>query len=257
MPFVYKKFNNQKSKITYLFSLPKQKTKSIKQNRERVSFFTSDKGSITVEAAIVIPLFIIMVSVLLHFIIVVEHQNNTLKNLYDTATITGKGGVHTERLSNIVWLQRDSEELILKTSYRFAIPMLAAKDFGINFKQAIFYREWSGESISKEIENKEKMVYVAENSKVYHTNKECSHLYLKVSGIVMSEVEAMRNKNGGKYRECELCINVKPGKSSTVYIAESGKRYHVKKKCSGLKRTVYEINIDKAGGKKLCSRCAK
>ena len=54
-------------------------------------------------------------------------------------------------------------------------------------------------------------VYVTENESVYHTNRECTHLRLSVEAVVGLEAERRHNVAGGRYRACEKCVSTAEG----------------------------------------------
>ena len=98
----------------------------------------------------------------------------------------------------------------------------------------------------------EEYVYVAENGTVYHTDRECSYLRLSIRETSMDSLKHLRNSSGHKYYACESCGHAA---GSRVYITADGICYHSSLSCSGLKRTVSCIPISETGGKKVCSRC--
>lgn len=113
---------------------------------------------------------------------------------------------------------------------------------------------WVG-YVREELEDEtDPIVYVAENGTVYHTRPECSHLSLSIMATNMGEVGDLRNENGGKYYPCEICYDSSLGEG--LYVAKEGDRYHSLISCSGLKRTVYEIHLSEVGNKPMCQRCA-
>ena len=113
---------------------------------------------------------------------------------------------------------------------------------------------WIGYVRDKDENESDPIVYVAENGTVYHTSPTCTHLSLSISSTTIEEVPGLRNENGGKYYPCEVCYDSSNG--PCVYITEEGDRYHSLISCSGLKRTIYEIHLSEVGGKPMCQRCA-
>lgn len=96
-------------------------------------------------------------------------------------------------------------------------------------------------------------VYVAENGKVYHEDRECSHLNVSVQQAPLAEIGTYRNENGSKYIICDKCKNQTI--QGMVYITEEGKHYHYTRDCPGLKRTVYSLLRIEAGDYEACKRC--
>lgn len=97
-------------------------------------------------------------------------------------------------------------------------------------------------------------VFITENGTVYHSEEKCSHLELHIRQTNLNQVKELRNIKGKCYTPCEFC-----GKrqGNEVWITESGEKYHKIKECSGLKRTIYKITMEEAKkkGYVLCSRC--
>lgn len=102
-----------------------------------------------------------------------------------------------------------------------------------------------------EFENEE-YVYVTETGTVYHRDLECSYLRLSIKETTVDEVKNLRNTSGHKYYACEKCGKNCNGK---IYITTDGTAYHGSLGCSGLKRTVKCVPISEVSGMKPCSRC--
>lgn len=116
---------------------------------------------------------------------------------------------------------------------------------------------WNGYHIPGTDENKEEkdVVYVAENGRVYHEDRNCSYLVLSVREVSLQEACESRNSNGEKYEICMLCE--KAGLQGKVYITEDGENIHYKRDCAGLKRTVYEVSRNQVQRYPPCSRCGQ
>ena len=91
-----------------------------------------------------------------------------------------------------------------------------------------------------------------ETGLVYHKDYHCTHLDLSIRMASGEEVSSLRNESGGKYYACEHCGG---GSGGAVYITSYGDRYHSSLSCSGLKRTVYAVPLSEAVGKGACSKC--
>ena len=100
----------------------------------------------------------------------------------------------------------------------------------------------------------EELVYITESGTAYHKSLDCSHLKLSVKQVSKKEVSSKRNTDGAKYYPCEYC-----GKNggNTVYITNYGNRYHTKRNCGGIKRTIRTVRISEAIGRTPCSECAR
>ncbi|MGN0152886.1 MAG: TadE family protein [Lachnospiraceae bacterium] len=95
-------------------------------------------------------------------------------------------------------------------------------------------------------EKSECYVYITPNQSVYHTKRNCTHLELKIR----------ESTSTGKFNPCSFCgKNVEAGEK--VYIAENGGVYHCNRNCSGLKRTVTRVRLSEVRGLGPCQRCGK
>mgnify|MGYP006916070855 CR=1 FL=1 len=130
---------------------------------------------------------------------------------------------------------------------------------GITFRMANRYygHIWNGYGIAGDwTDTGLKTVYIAENASVYHTSRECTHLNLTIKAVLLSGIPFERNAYGQKYTLCEKCGKGDP--PLTVFIGIEGDRYHYRRDCPGLKRTIYSISLQEAMKRyRLCSRCAK
>ncbi len=98
-------------------------------------------------------------------------------------------------------------------------------------------------------------VYIADDSEVYHSDRNCSHIRLTVMSVSGHEIGALRNNSGSRYRPCELCRSSIG--DDELYITPEGDRYHNRISCSGLKRTVRVVRKSEAGDRRPCSRCGR
>lgn len=115
---------------------------------------------------------------------------------------------------------------------------------------------WNGYGIPENPEQSEKeldIVYMTENGEVYHEDRNCTHLKLSVREVTRMEAEVSANQWGVSYSPCEKC---KPDPADfTLYITEEGNRYHSDRNCSGLKRTVFSVLRSSVSAYRACSRC--
>lgn len=116
--------------------------------------------------------------------------------------------------------------------------------------------DWTGYDPSISIGTTEgEVVYVAETGEVYHINRYCTYLNPSVTGVKEEDLPSARNQSGGKYSVCPLC---KPEKGAGRYfVTNYGTVYHKSLECSGLKRTVYEVELRVAAATlRPCSKCS-
>ena len=246
---------------------------------------SSVKGSVTIEAALSVPIFLFAVVALLYLfefhaiqstvnmaamqvakVVATDYathpilsplnlQNELVKQIgkerMDRSIIMdGSGGVTFHR--NI--LTGTNDELILDLSYRVKLPVPSFTHLTLSRREKYRVKAWTGFHSSNEDGDVE-VVYVTENGVVYHENYNCSHLQLSIRFVPAHDINALRNDSGGKYHPCERCAL---GDSLMgVYITDNGNRYHFTLSCSGLKRTIHTINRNDKPWLPACSRCSK
>jgi hypothetical protein len=220
---------------------------------KRAAFRIFRKGSLTVEAAWALPLFLFCVLALTELM--------GLYKAYAVATVELQEEV--EKLGMYAAAGGLQEELVIDRSrqveYRpFWMP------FGDSAAAAVCrgrVRAWTGKSGDSAGEgevsgNGRKLVYVTEHGEVYHTTSRCSYLDLTIRQVPESGVALLRNAGGGKYHPCEKCVGA-GGKNPYLYVTEQGEKYHNTLECSGLKRSVRLEELSGLEGMTECSRCSQ
>ncbi len=147
-----------------------------------------------------------------------------------------------------------NRELDLVLTYRIRSPLPFPFSLHYDVVQRSCRRLWTGtpttlpketdpaaEEESGEEEKEEDVVYMTVCGTVYHTDKNCRSLAIKVGAYSLSAVPSLRNENGGKYYPCERCTLRSGVTEGIVYLTESGVRYHIDRDCPSLKRTLIEI----------------
>lgn len=244
------------------------------------------KGSLTIEASFVIPIFLFAMFMVLSVINLLRfhlnlqeavHQEtkklamtaynewncsqgsirtNVLKHLngalMDKAPV--KGGASGIDFSETRLNDREVIEII--ASYDSELPYDSLGLFEKRFSTKCVMHTFTGYDKGLEgrtvDESKEEYVYITETGTVYHRDRECTYLRLSIKETSKDSLDTIRNSSGHKYYPCEKC-GKKAG--SRVYITKDGTCYHSTLHCSGLKRTVKCIPLSKVGGRGPCSRC--
>ena len=142
------------------------------------------------------------------------------------------------------------EQIRIRVSYRLKLPLSFGRWSCIPVTQQVVYRKWIGVSDGGGGTD-EDYVYVTPYGSVYHQSTGCRYLDLTVRAVGRTEVEKLRNKDGSIYYACHCA----KGASGSVYITDYGTSYHGKIDCSGLKRTVNKIPLSEVGGRHPCSQC--
>lgn len=252
------------------------------------------RGSMTVEAAVVLPLFLFF-SLALGSVMEMIRLHGNLEfalcdignrmSVYGSSTIIREESGFGSELADIAftytYVKKEIEEY-LGRGYLEASPLVKGVD-GLQFRESEIWD--NGEQFEVLVTYKvlpfggmagfkgfrmanryyghfwngyeipTNVVYVAENGEVYHIDAMCTHLYLSVRQVSLQEAYRSRNRNGERYDLCEYCE--KGEVKNTVYITEEGNRFHYKSNCTGLKRTVFEVPADETDGYRACSRCAR
>jgi len=208
-------------------------------------------GSVTIEAALTIPIFIFFMISVLYIFQIIQIQTETYQELHQRGNhITFEGYQNREHLTDGI--------IDIKETYRIN-PLLLWQDFGqLKVVQRYYGYTWIGYDVSKNNDNNETLeeqVYITETGTVYHITMDCTHLKLSITSVTNDTVSSLRNDTGAKYYQCERCPREDNG---IIFITSFGTRYHSDVNCSGLKRTVSVFLLSEAVslGYRGCSRCS-
>lgn len=150
----------------------------------------------------------------------------------------------------------DRGQILLAVTYSVELPVgiMSLQEFSIT--QYSYRYGWMGDDTGTVTEGTEgQLVYITEDSQVYHLSEDCTYLRLSIHTVPVSELWERRNAGGGVYTACELC---KPDATANpVYVTDYGDRYHGSLACSSLKRSFQAVSLSQVGDRRLCSRCAK
>ncbi len=217
--------------------------------------FLKLKGSMTVEAAIVLPIFIFFcMTIVLAFDAMNTHVTNELELVNKAKLISVYGGEAKELLKDEVtdkvpFIKDD--RIILFAVNTFGKDSLLE---GITAFSTLNYVEthlWNGYEVEKN-EN-DTYVYVTEHGEVYHKDANCTYIHIKAEGVLYEHIELKRNKSGEKYRPCKTCGKNHVG--SFVFITGYGQAYHTSKECPAIKREVKTIRLSEAKNYRPCKKC--
>jgi len=171
-----------------------------------------------------------------------------------------RGGVAQELGGMWVDTNRVGSKVQLKIYYRVKPENPFFKRQGY-YCQRLVYREWTGEGTllkqqkPAEEEKKEVMVYLAENASVYHVDRNCTYINIKVSGVLSSGIGDLRNAGGAKYYPCEFCEPVLVA-GKMVFYTQYGTRYHDCSTCSAIERNPRECSLEEAQKTlRACKKC--
>ncbi len=214
------------------------------------------KGSMTIEAALILPMFLVFSLVLLSFIDVMQQaihlelsQHDMLKKAALTAffvseAVPGKQG----------------DYIVLDHSYPVSLTVAG---FGIKkmyIRQRGMVHIFNGydDSSGDRVDQREEYVYITQNGRVYHSRRSCRVLSVSVVQVSGKDIKKKRNVEGKKYYACDRCADdgLVQEKNSTVYITDYGNRYHENISCSELRRTLRVVKKKDIKDRTPCRFCS-
>lgn len=258
-------------------------------NQERTSVPHSKKtirGSVTVEAALTVPLFLFAVLSLIYLLeiqairltvssaaqgaaktaaedMAVIPVFNPLKLKSDMVNLIGaerlersiveggSSGIHCLRS----WHESGAGILHIEVDYKVRLPFPKVTDAGMKCRESFLVKAWTGYENGGTENDDDRIVYVTETGGVYHTNYQCSYLQLSIRFVPYSGVTDLRNEDGAKYHACEKCVH--GGATAGIYVTDYGDKYHNSLSCSGLKRTIHTVKKGECTGMGVCSKCGQ
>lgn len=255
------------------------------KNKGKASVSTRRKGSITVEAAMAVPLFFFATLALVFLLEMLSVQTSVRSGLQEAGKKLATRAVEIQavipselerEVVNSIGVKRLEQSIVdggssgidcsgsylspltgigeIQASYQVRIPVPVFRIAPIFYKETMRIKAWTGYEAGGFGEEDDELVYVTDTGMVYHKNPHCTHLDFSIHVAAASDLESLRNDNGGKYHACEKCVHGgSPG--GNVYITNQGDKYHSSLSCSGLKRTVYTARISEVPGKRACSKC--
>ena len=225
----------------------------VQKPSEKVSFCTFfkriRKASLTVEAALVLPLFFLGMVTMISFMDIYQMQTVHLQKLCEK---TKEAGMYAYALNG-----NGPDKVTLPDVYSYTpvgglIPLSK-----VWMQNTVTVHAWTGaeeQTGSGQESRQEEMVYVTESGTVYHRQPGCRYLSVSIQQVSGSRVSSMRNTYGEKYRACESCSRGQ-SPAGCVYITSAGNRYHNVESCSGLKRSVKLVKLSQVGNMHACSSC--
>lgn len=213
----------------------------------RASLSASRRGSMTLEASLLLPFFLCAVTALLYLFAFTSIQSREGRILTERA----------EALAVTAGQGNSGNPYIRLYDTRIVSLPFPWLSFGSELvTRKVVVRSWvgyTGEAFQDG--DRGEIVYITPEGSVYHKDRDCSHLRLSVRQIASAGLEGERNSSGGRYTPCEYCVRKgQPG--MTVYVTDYGTSYHNSRSCQGLKRTVMAVPLSQAG-RPGCSRCSR
>ncbi len=239
----------------------------------------NNKGSATLEAALVMPLFIFAILVLFHGIrlrmteaIIYEAASETVEYMAELSYleecnylvpkmrigeyVDNKGLVESyiaDGLDGISFLGSEYLDedgyVSLRVSYQVEINVPFIGDLSGERSYIIRQKAYKGignDQVEGQLSDSDVYVYITDNREAYHTTRACTHLDLSITPMAINKA-----KEKG-YTLCEFCQDVG---GNSVLVTSYGNRYHTTTDCSGLRRTVYRVKKSQVEELGECMRC--
>lgn len=247
------------------------------------SFCTCNNGTLTVEAAVVIPLLTACLLSILFLFSVLRIQMRIEEALIYAGRRTA---VESTLVSDetLLWasakaqllleLKEDSEiaryvqgkslgvsllgssfqgdRITLHATYRVKFPISLFGIHEITLWSRESFQKWRGDMSSDGEDGT--WVYVTPNGKVYHKLESCKALTIHVQSAFYWSMGQIRGKNGQKYDPCTRCVS-QVGDYDMVYFTDYGELYHQKINCSHIKRTIEKKQLAQVSDRSPCKLC--
>lgn len=207
------------------------------------------KASITVEAALVCPVFLFAVLALINIIIWFDEAEAVQRKLTDDIRRIQAVSYVSE---NILPLQDEDGNIDLVNMYVAGINVPMPDFIKPIVRQHVVSRPFSGITTIEDGESGE-IVYITPNGSVYHVSSTCSYIKTVLYSVRLSEIDSERNNSGGKYYPCERCGDSVAG--GCVYVTSYGSRYHGDRGCTSISRNVISVFKEEVGGMRMCKKC--
>lgn len=269
-------------RISPIQCTPREMKDNMQPKRE-TSFCIYQRASMTVEAAVVIPLTMgFFVSILFFFrvlfvqaaveeaLVYAGRMAAVESCLTDTegALFLSAEGLFRYKLSqekdvkryvtggivgvSLLGSQMSGKEIQLTANYMVKLPISFFGYKGIWLSSKNSFVKWKGDLYTGSLQ--EEWVYITETGSVYHKDTSCRSLDLHIQEGLLKDVSSYRGANGQKYAPCDRCLQ-DIREIQVVYFTDYGKLYHGKLSCSALKRTISKVLLSQVGGRRACSFC--
>lgn len=256
---------------------PKTKTGGLKHVKNRYR-----SASLTVEAAMVFPVFFFLVYLLWQLFLLLlfqlavchemsaaamkyahlgyperkaEEKNVDISWLYQP--FLWNALPESDRAENlwVLCLPEEDGAIRIQVTYDFACEAVFFTKWVLPVQQNFRFYPYIGQTDTDlfATEEEEDIVYMTEYGTVYHESRACSYLNVVVRSVAYDKIAQERNSFGRKYTLCERCDHREA--TGSVYISAGGDRYHLVASCPALKRTIEEKNRDEVEGIPACHKC--
>lgn len=199
-------------------------------------------GNMTVEAAIVLPIFLYAMLNLLSLLLAFQEYSIREGNQHQAGRWMALAAYGQEEGKPDIELVEVGR---IKSLFPVAAFPAATVVNGCVMHKWIGY-DLSGEGGGRE-EQREELVYVTPSGSAYHRRRSCVYLNPSIRMAAREQAQAEG------YTACGTCR----GDSRLVYVTDGGSRYHSTVECGGIKRTIESVPLSKAlaSGRHACPEC--
>ena len=256
---------------TNLISLKKGKnilqTNSLVTNKKNNTDQTHDKGgvacplfygkgSLTVEAAMVLPL---MLSFLLLLLSLVEVMRTAVEQRISQQELIRSSAV----AASVILGENKSKNgdcLVVDRVYPIALSFSAFGYENVRVRHTSVVHIFNGYDVSQVVGTKEQdaYVYITKSGSVYHLSRSCRVLCVDISQMKVNEIATARNTEGKKYYKCQVCrfgFNSDDTQEQTVFYTPYGVKYHASLACPEIQRMIQVVKRSEVGERKACKFC--
>ncbi len=257
-------------------------------------FFVPMRASLTVEAALILPLFLFCMIAALQYCRVMEtavqfgtamsETGETLAAAAYVTTWNGDSGTDASYAASILSLvyaqsavtertedtstvkninmalsslMQEDEMIDLVLTYQIRTPVSAVSLPGTFFIQRASVRAWVGrteEDAEGEGETEDDDPYVYVTETGTVYHLDADCSYLKLSVFTIA-ADTLSSLRNESGGKYYACELCGAEAGSIVYATMDGTRYHSTLSCSALKRTVTQVKLSEVGSRHACSRC--
>ena len=246
------------------------------------SISASFKGSLSLEASLVIPIFLFALMTMILNIEIIRLQTNIFEAIHQGEAISFDLK-NTSNYENIFFNYLDNKQfpylctknnkegiqlydhstidldgyINLGAKYKIKpfIYMFPIED--VSFTDEVTGHSFTGYVLTdnhKMINDDNDFVYITKTGIKYHLSENCSYIKVNLISVSGDKIGELRNKEGEKYIPCHAC---KPTLSEILYITEYGNKYHGLRSCKAINKNVMVISKKEAlsNGYTACSKC--
>ena len=252
------------------------------------------KGSMTIEAALLLPLFLFF---FLHLSAVTEMlqlHGKVEAALWNTGNqLALYAAASPETVSvlpdigiSYLWVKQQVEEYLEK-EYLERSPIVYGAS-GLNFLRSDYQNEeecvdilvtyeveppltlfpfpyrrmanryyariWTGYDVSNAV-NRGGYVYMTPYGEVWHRVPNCTYIFHEVKSVSIGFLGEKKNAEGRIYEPCDFCSDQLRG--DCVFVTVGGEKYHHDQKCTAIFKEVIALEKEKGQQYRACSRCVE